>query len=995
MSMGEGDPHRPDYSRYIVKKEAKKRSLVIPLLHGHLNNSEYLRENEQLASVKLLQALFRSRRDRKIAEIAAKKQAFEEAKMFAINEIKKTVMEEFRAREAGGGVGKLKWDAQVRMKQAKMRTGGQNVSRSDTVMVLMEEAISLAVDEVEKRFKDIAEKEGYSDRKEVVVRNVEPEKDVLGLFGLLRRPAAQDAEAVVGHIETPRPDEDDATAEKNGAGEDGTGGDDNDDKKKMDVGELLVPLSEDCVSRILRGFPRVESAQARGETLVEKELRLYMAAPDPLLSQLSHRIKSLDKAFSDLRTHELLTELPSKRLLLLFARAFTERTIQAQLSAHFSVARNVEDISKYFKNLVRTDAEFGVTVDRLDLIRERFDVMVKQLEATDLRCRLPDLELRVKSRFQASVGSSELEIIEDEGSKIDDNLMRIKENAREALEGSVRLQDKYKRCVVSIYELEQRRKTVELLRANKLRQTFDVTISLENRQNWTKRLNAALSTVETSRASMYAKYSEVKLVGKEFLEYALHDAQAIVSEYFLPKYRKTVAVVSETPVDGRPKYCGRGVDGMTQIFEAHNITYRVLTDDHGIFNGSDEYAAKAGSNERIGSIEYLKTHTKRLVVPLIATVDYFGFRVLAVSKLQCEEIIFNDEGEVRKIKEDMVHGVVSRGDSFVNKNKPASLALKAAAGKLNLVEQECRGYKDVLSSMTSCSVEIKVYRGPDDQFFTRDFWLAMPPEHPDLTPHLPSAARGQSIFWRLLRPELVKKSKRPLSPNAFNPLAMSSKDRVIQKESIGLATQMLVEEIIPAYMNSLSRRRLVLPLSQGLGLNIPVELHSRGINIRHLGYMRASLYRVLPGVVKLYFNESFLRSSRDLRDELKEGDVIKVMDFTYTVCPTASNPFTHSRVPISSTYLGEAIERLSCGSAAPFMTTESNSEALRALFLAEMVARAVKHIVRLMLRTYAREIRGTSPDFVATLYCEYFNIITGSHPRSSLVLQEDIFGAVR
>lgn len=45
-------------------------------------------------------------------------------------------------------------------------------------------------------------------------------------------------------------------------------------------------------------------------------------------------------------------------------------------------------------------------------------------------------------------------------------------------------------------------------------------------------------------------------------------------------------------VDGRPEYCGRGVEGKSLEFEAHNISYRVFLDDNGIFNGSDEHAAK-------------------------------------------------------------------------------------------------------------------------------------------------------------------------------------------------------------------------------------------------------------------------------------------------------------------------------------------------------------------------------------------------------------------
>lgn len=993
LAMGESDPNRPDYSRYVKTKQAKKRSLVDPLSHGHLNNCDYIRMNKEKFAAVRLQAMFRAHRDRRVAEIAAKKQAFEEAKLFAIKEMKKVITDEFRTRESSSGVGKLKWDAQVRMKQAKLRVGGQNVNREDTVLLMMEEAINFGIEEIDTRFKQIAITEGFSDTVFIPPPRQEQEsQDLFSIMGLVRKPAVLDSDAVLGDIATPRPDEDgkedDANQEEAGRKNSVAS------KKNIDVSSSLIGITEERTALILRGQHQISPAD-KGETLMERELRLMMASPASSLEQLTNRIRSLDNAFSEMRIFEMLTELPSKRLLLKFAMTLPLKHLAFQLSAHFSIPRNVEQIAQIMKNLVKTDTELGIFMSRLQDIQDRCDLFVKRLEESALVNRLPDLELRVRSRFKASVGASELDIIEDEGVKIEDNLIRFRTIAQEALEGSQRLQEKFKKSVVSILEMEQRRKTVQMLISKIAGTPFEFDISLESRQSWMKRLNTAFNAVETSKAETEAKYSEIKLVGKEFIEFAVHDAQIIVNEYFLPKYRKTIQVHYETAVDGRPKYCGRGIDGRSQVFEAHNIAYRVLTDDHGIFNGSDEHAAKAGSNDRIGSIEYLKTHTKRLNVPLIATVDYFGFRVLAVSKLQCEEMSFTDEGDLRKVKEDFVHGVIDKGQMFVNKSKTASALLKAAASKLNLMEHELRGFKDVVSSRTSCSAEIKVYRTSDDQYYACDFWLAMPAEHPDYTPHLPIVPRRQSVFWRLLRPELLKFLKQPLSPNAFNELTESSKDHVQQLEGLAKATEYLVQEVIPIYLNSLSRRDLVLPLSQGFGIDIASELHCRGINIRHLGYMRSSLYRTLPGFVKLFFNENFLRTSRDLRDEVKNGDILKVAGAVYTVKETPQNPFTHSKIPISQTYLDEDVERVQCVSGSSFMSTEKNSEQLRALFLAEMVARAIKQIIRFMLRSYARKINGTSPDFLCTLYCEYFNIITGAHPKSSVILQEDVFEAIR
>ena len=217
---------------------------------------------------------------------------------------------------------------------------------------------------------------------------------------------------------------------------------------------------------------------------------------------------------------------------------------------------------------------------------------------------------------------------------------------------------------------------------------------------------------------------------------------------------------------------------------------------------------------------------------MIATIDYFGFRVLAVSKLQCEDVIFNDEGEIRKVKEDLVHGIINKGDNFINKSKTANALMKSAAGKLNLMEHQCKGLKDISSSHTSCSAEIKIYKNMDDEYFAKDFWLAMPAEHPEYTPHLSRESREQSVFWRLLRPELLKHLQVPVSSNTFNALTYSVPDRDQQLENSVEATKYLIDKIIPDFLNNLSDRNYLLPLSQGLGLNIPTELHCRGINVR-------------------------------------------------------------------------------------------------------------------------------------------------------------------
>ena len=61
---------------------------------------------------------------------------------------------------------------------------------------------------------------------------------------------------------------------------------------------------------------------------------------------------------------------------------------------------------------------------------------------------------------------------------------------------------------------------------------------------------------------------------------------------------------------------GQGGEPLSYRYETHSIRFKVFMDDHGLFNGSDEAAMKAGSNDLRASCEYFKCHIPDLGVPL-------------------------------------------------------------------------------------------------------------------------------------------------------------------------------------------------------------------------------------------------------------------------------------------------------------------------------------------------------------------------------------------
>lgn len=64
-------------------------------------------------------------------------------------------------------MGRLKWDAQVRMKQAKLRATGGNKTREEVVQAIIEENVKAAQQGVEERFEEIAEERGFHDNRDI------------------------------------------------------------------------------------------------------------------------------------------------------------------------------------------------------------------------------------------------------------------------------------------------------------------------------------------------------------------------------------------------------------------------------------------------------------------------------------------------------------------------------------------------------------------------------------------------------------------------------------------------------------------------------------------------------------------------------------------------------------------------------------------------------------------------------------------------------------
>lgn len=1241
IAMGYEDPLRADYSKFLEKPEATNKYRVDPLFHGHLGNSAWVERRTREEAAVRIQAFYRSFSDRKIAALAARYAAFMEAKASALREMKKKVIKEFKKRESGKGMGKMKWDAQVRMKQAKLRSMGAAVSRADAVMNMMEEAISTAKDDIEARFAVLEAKEDFSGL--IAKPKVEPYEpsrdnlDVEAMFGVLLPP--QPPPPKEKKKKQPSGDSSNKQKEKNGKrgrseleqsengdkqyedeseygadkkskteqqqddftgpeDEGGEGGqvDDEDDLSSDDGekvreeeeepetdengnslpimakadadgnGELNVvsvmnqlhvrmivegrsvigeamKLAQDAIKaveeerqaekdqEIAAAAEGGEAALAvvgkhtkkghrhhhhhaktisiAGETDSEYSLRMMMELSEPAVDiqhSLINRLRTLNRAVTLFKSRELLAELPSKRLLLQYIHCHSDKFLEYELKMHFQFKGQYSALVASLRKLVSSDMEFGSLLHhRLNAILHNSERGLSVLFENELHKISSVFSSALEVRLATNETAVEENIIADELERL--NAFVIKYNGLVDNMFVTMAEDhaKFNRLLIAHHEVSKRYRSIVFFRDTKDGHKKHEDVPLDMRQNWLYRITSVQKLQETSEKQKQLKYSEIRNVCREFLETAAQYAPIVIAEHNQPKYRKTLRICSEHKVHGRVAESGRGHDGgLWYKYETQGIIFRVCEDCDAVFNGSDELAAKAGGNERLASLEYFRLKVPKLHTPLVATIDYMGYRVVCESKLPVQNIDFTEDGEVRKISENKVLGVVRFGDEFVNSSKMTQNLLKMAANRLNLAEHQCRGSKDIAASRSWCSADMEVFKSSSDEYYMHNTWHAFPPEVPEETPHLRPTPRDHSTLWRMLRPEFVKNYHEPLSPDAFSLITATVPDNKEQCARVTSATKELIQKHIPGFLDNLLRREYDLPLTEGLGLKLSDEMHTAGINMRHLGLMRSLLWRELPGVCNLFFAEQQVRSAYDWRPEVQEGDTIFVVgkprlpeppvsaiskydhhpqhghgsdagssvppgsrqssvqqsanvsrrpskfggegavlsaddaqsrknssskkqaEFARKALEAASKKpeedphqvnflckvslaegkksrITEKAVPVDTRYMGASLHGLIArsGHVSVDFVTDPVCEKLRLLLLGEMLARSVKHIIRLQMRGYNKKFKTNSPQFFRSLVIEYLNLLTcasvgtASPDNGDQIYQDILYEAVR
>jgi len=339
----------------------------------------------------------------------------------------------------------------------------------------------------------------------------------------------------------------------------------------------------------------------------------------------------------------------------------------------------------------------------------------------------------------------------------------------------------------------------------------------------------------------YEKFETLGCLAHDFQHAAELYGRMIISERFLDEEEKRFPPSQLGGVAGGEKIIVRGILFKFAVDTKIKTTKNWM---YGKYYRNDAFAMSAAGHE-LRSLERIVESgggfAEEVFVPLMTLIDYRGFRLIAMSLVPIG-------------KHTICYGSCDAGKSM---HADPVMAKKCAKifSRMNLKKHIV---KDKV--MHTCG-DIEGHHGTDGKYYLVDFSRVYPPEAPDVVAeHFPSVDI-QSVFFKMLRPELVGCNRDPLSSDAFTRWGANDPDFHQHNIEVATATRLLIEKIIPHVAENLlehtpkhvflNRLRIGVETVEGLNIKLTSAvkvLHAWGINMRYLGLIRRSL----PSTDSLY-----------------------------------------------------------------------------------------------------------------------------------------------
>nr|CCA22722.1 conserved hypothetical protein [Albugo laibachii Nc14] len=963
LAMGEYDTLKTNYRVYLPTRRMFLLSEVVPLHHGGYRNALHHRhECMQFASIKI-QSCWRGKQGRRKAVLLAQKQAFYHAKAIELQSTRGEIVLEWKDRES---------QPDVDSTPLRLAFSTKKFSKLMMTSMSMEKALRKAQDDIEDRFREMEEELGYTDhavRPEMQVHDLDYLEQEISTFLVHKLSNAKREEAKASQPgdtgENERYDLEDTLDQKRD-------GETNINQQQLRSAGLVVNEGTKEKSLNENGWNNVSN-------ISDEDLQSSDASMHLVYSYLRRRCDGM----TTYNFKELSLELPSKRHICTYVWSFRrldgkyeQRGLEMDLADHFRIKKNTSDLVMALIELAENDPCFGLTYALL----ETFQCENEPSYSMPHYRRCAPLSQDTAAFLNSAVG------IRNSSSAHD--LLAPCSSAH----GKQRnhLMETHKALATKAYEkmvhatLEWKKIEQSLLEAGNEEYYLHHLGMGTDRMDWSVQLHRALQLPEVSADEIHDKYGQIYNICHNFLQTATAIAMIIAQEATLPLSSRSIIPLAQSQVDGR-KDSTRST--MKRKYEVHSIRFELSLDDHGRFESCDEFAAKFSGHEVRNSALYMRKlgSEPSFLLPLQCCVDTRGFRVLCTSILPIHTNSLtsdNDNAERNASEQNLLQGTKDHGKAIIASSKKLGELLAPMSKELNTSQHFVRGSRDLVQRSIYGPADLQVYSVAPGLYNLLGFGRAMPPEDPGATKHLTPSTRGMSILWRQLRSEFVRKQSRALSPDALFFTSYRTTDWLERAKDIENATFELLNTVIPQFAKEMRKNEDYYlgsgddnyhrrNTTQGAGkMRSEYELtqnawnestltrgmHRHGINMRHLGLLRAHL------------------KSNDSVNTLCDPSKMKEPNFlnhtNQTMSPTPSDE-NRCSIGLPRRLSGGNL----CDDKRDFVTRPSS---LHALALAEMVARTLKNVIRHFLREAAKQTRmGLNSAFLNQVIVKLFNLFTG------------------
>ena len=298
-------------------------------------------------------------------------------------------------------------------------------------------------------------------------------------------------------------------------------------------------------------------------------------------------------------------------------------------------------------------------------------------------------------------------------------------------------------------------------------------------------------------------YKTLSSLARNFSYTAELYGKIIIAEKNLPDNQKTIKPLNLHGIIGGQK------------FIVHGILFKFAVDSSS-FLKDDEYAMKIANHELKSLDNLLNLNTSSLHYPLLAIIDYRGYRLIAMATLPVSN-------------QTLMFGSSDAGKSIQDQIPKLKQLTFDSCKKLNLKPHHVGDKSNPV--LVPGPVDLECHKGFDNRFYILDFSRLYPPDLLSKNIHC-------SSLFRLLRPELVKSFSIPLCSDTFSKFVSNFPEESLEHRiEIKKAHEYLVNEIIPAFSLMLSSQDANLFQVE----QIIHSMHREGINIRYFGYIRKGL----------------------------------------------------------------------------------------------------------------------------------------------------------